>query len=268
MRSSKSVLAATFLTVAVVTSACTGESTTAAAGTAAPVPGSTETTAEATTEATAEATTEATTEAPTTSATEEAAGCAATDEKVPGNAATKKTFDLDGDGKPDTIWVGDGRKGIKTASGAVVSLPVSNAGGPEVTVFAQALNSGATVLMENGRQAYISAFSNCELVETENVQGEQYSFDLGFNSPDTGYGCANGEDVVDLVGLALTKSKDGGTKPWLMEQTVIDVSQDGQSAENGEKEIIGQFSTQKLARAGLDKASSLNTCSSETVSEA
>lgn len=263
MRSSTSVLAATFLTVAVVTSACSGESTTAAAGTAAPVPGSTETT----TEATAEATTEATTEAPTTSATE-AAGCAATDEKVPGDAATKKTFDLDGDGKPDTIWVGDGRKGIRTASGAVVSLPVSNAGGPEVTVFAQALNSGATVLMENGRQAYISAFSNCELVETKNVQGEQYTFDLGFNSPDTGYGCANGEDVVDLVGLALTKSKDGGTKPWLMEQTVIEVSQDGQSAENGEKEIIGQFSTQKLARAGLDKASSLNTCSPETVSEA
>ncbi|GAB3250052.1 hypothetical protein [Kineosporia babensis] len=272
MRSSqnRSALAATFMAVAVLASACGGESPTVSNGTAAPVPGSSETPSSppataGETSAPASTTSSGSTSEPTTEA---GGGCAATNEKVPSGAATKKTFDLDGDGKPDTIWVGDGRKGVETASGAVVSLKVSNAGGPEITVFAQTLSSGAKVLMENGRQAYVSAFSDCTLVETKNVQGEQYTFDLGFNAPDTGYGCANGEDVVDLVGLALTKSKDGGTKPWLLEQTVIDVSKDGRTAENGEKEIVGQFSTKAYARAGLDQASSLNTCSPETVSQA
>ena len=189
-------------------------------------------------------------------------GCPANKSKIPAGAKRVRTsVDLDDDGRVDTLWVSDSRKGVRTASGATFSQPISNAGGPEVSVRAIAIGDGTVVLMENGRQAYVSAVVDCALVETKNKQREQYSFDLSFTDQGTGYGCATINGKRQLVGLAVQTSGMSSRK-WQVERTAIILKDRGKSAVNGNTKVVNSYGYKNKTTAlnRVEKLSSIKTC--------
>jgi hypothetical protein len=194
-------------------------------------------------------------------------GCPADNAKIPAGARqVRTTVDLDNDGRVDTLWLSDSRKGVRTASGATFSQPISNGGGPQVSIRAIAIGD-TPVVMENGRQAYVSAVVDCALVETKNKQGEQYSFDLGFTDPGTNYGCATIKGERQLVGLAVETS-GMSTRKWQVEQTAITLKDGGKQAVNGDIKVVNSYSNanKKAALNRVTALSSAKTCGkSETV---
>jgi hypothetical protein len=167
-------------------------------------------------------------------------GCPANNVRIPAGASKVETsVDLDNDGLVDTLWLSDSRKGVRTHSGAVFSQPISNGGGPQVSIRAIDID-GVPVVMENGRQAYVSAVVDCTLVKTLNKQGRQYGFDLGFTAQGTNYGCATIKGQRRLVGLAVQASGTS-SRQWLVEQTVIALAGAGKSASNGETKVVNSY---------------------------
>jgi hypothetical protein len=146
---------------------------------------------------------------------------------------------VDGDGRPDTVWIDDQSPagggfpfGISTASGGVFSADFVSASPVQRSVLvADVTGTGEFVaLASDGRQVQLWAISRCSLVPVQNVQGEQYAFDLGFTGYGTGVGCADidGDGVRDLVGL-----KTDGTS---ITSTAVDI--DGDRATNGTSRTI------------------------------
>ena len=163
-------------------------------------------------------------------------GCAPTGKHVPKGAARADAGDVDGDGKNDKIWVSDDRKGFRTASGAVFSQAIANAGGPEVGVFAVHLDQDVVALVEDGRSTFVSALANCKLKKTLDPKGEQVRFNLGFSSPYRDLGCIADDDFTELYALTLghnTKYK----KSWSVRQTVLEVSANGSKATDGDSSV-------------------------------
>ncbi len=159
------------------------------------------------------------------------AGCAATDATVPENAAVGPTADLDGDGKPDELWLADDGNtrmlGVRTASGAVFSTDFTSAAPEPASAIGQVLGDGsAIVLLDTGRAVPLYAVVDCELVATQNAEGEQYTFDLGFTGYGTGVGCEDG----GLVGYLADTSGDKTT----VTTTAITLSDQGATAANGD----------------------------------
>lgn len=166
-------------------------------------------------------------------------GCAATDASVPENAAVGPTADLDGDGQADELWLaddGDVRTlGVRTASGAVFSTDFTSAAPQAATAFGQVLGDGsAIVLLDTGRAVPLYAVVDCALVETQNEQGEQYTFDKGFTGYGTGVGCVDADDAgLALVGyLAETEGEE-----TTVTTTQIELSDGGASASNGQETV-------------------------------
>lgn len=188
-------------------------------------------------------------------------GCPANDAKIPAGASKIKTsVDVDDDGLVDTLWLSDSSKGIRTASGATFSQTISNAGGPQVSIRAIAID-GIPVVMENGRQAYVSAVVGCALTKTLNKQGQQYAFDLGFTDPGTNYGCATIKGERQLVGLAVPTSGMSSRK-WLVEQTVVNLTGEGTSANNGATKVVNsyRYADKPAALARVNALASTHTC--------
>ena len=189
-------------------------------------------------------------------------GCPANDAKIPAGAKQVETsVDLDGDGRADTLWVSDQRKGVRTFSGATFSQPISNSAGPEIILRALSIGNGDVVLMETGRLAYVSAFVDCALVETKNKQGKQYSFDMSMIDEGTNYGCATINGKRQLVGLAVQTS-GMSTRRWQVEQTTITLKDHGKSAVNGDTKVVNSYANKDKQAAfdRIDQLSSTKTC--------
>lgn len=162
-------------------------------------------------------------------------GCAATDATVPDGAATAPTADLDGDGRADELWLADATDGtrtlgVRTASGAVLSVDFTSAAPQAASALGQVLGDGtAIVLLDTGRAVPLYAVTGCALVATENEQGEQYTFDRGFTGFGTGVGCEDGDGGLGLVGyLAETRGQQTDVTT-----TRIELSDGGTLARNG-----------------------------------
>ncbi|GHS88083.1 hypothetical protein AGMMS50218_11200 [Actinomycetota bacterium] len=159
-----------------------------------------------------------------------AAGCPAAGGGVPAGAAQLTTIDLDGDGRPDVLWIAsdgaDRSVGFTTASGATSSLPVTLAGPQGATAFAlrPAPQDAADVLVSDGRVADLLTVQDCALVPVTDAGGQPWRFDLGFGDYGTGVGCLDldGDGRTDLVGLNARSQDDGDS--YLITRTVIDVA--------------------------------------------
>ncbi|MBT0773792.1 hypothetical protein KIH74_32905 [Kineosporia sp. J2-2] len=170
-------------------------------------------------------------------------GCEADGTTVPAGAGTAKAGDLDGDGKDDRIWLSvqgdESTLGVKTASGAVFSTTYDREDKPP-TAVANVLGDGtAIILVDRGFSASLFAVADCAIVTTENVDGEQYSFDLGINGYGTGVGCPVSQNKLYLAGYNLEKAtKDGYDK---IVRTRIDLSENGSRADNGTLAELGEY---------------------------
>jgi hypothetical protein len=169
------------------------------------------------------------------------AGCPAGG-SVPHGAHTGATGDLDGDGRPDTLWLSGGsprRLGVETASGAVFSTQFTSAAPQAASALGARLGDGsAIVLLDTGRAVPLYAVIDCALVPTANVQGQQYTFDLGFTGYGTGVGCAELRRGLQLVGLK-AESTDSGTT-FTVTRTPIELDDHGASARNGQDEVVAE----------------------------
>lgn len=176
---------------------------------------------------------------PSQSTSEPAAeGCSPTDKTVPPGAVTGATADLDGDGRPDELWLADvdGARvlGVRTASGAVLSTEFTSGAPQSATAYGQVLGDGsAIVLLDTGRAVPLYAVVDCELVPTHNEQGDQYTFDKGFTGYGTGVGCQEVDgDGLRLVGYLAEIEGEQAT----VTSTPIELAGGGTSARNGQPE--------------------------------
>jgi hypothetical protein len=182
--------------------------------------------------------------APSASATASSvarAGCPSSGQPIPAGTNTKPTIDVDGDGRPDTAFISTQPDphagftfGVRTASGGLITASMGLSGSPveRSVLFADVTGRGEVIaLASDGRQVQLWAVSACRLIPMQNIQGQQYLFDLGFTGYGTGVGCAdaNGDGLRDLLGLRLVT--DPGGTPVSIERTIIRLN--GPHASNG-----------------------------------
>jgi hypothetical protein len=184
-------------------------------------------------------------------------GCAAGGSAVPAGAGKATTADLDGDGKPDTIWLADVANqrtlGVRTASGANFSTSFSDAAPENATAVAGRLGDGsAVILLDFSRETKLYAVVDCRIVAAKNTQGQQYTFDEGFTGYGTGVGCPVIGSTRHLVGYLAEANPTGNT--YTVTRTTISLSNGGAKAVNAGTSTLGSklpasSQTVKLAQA-------------------
>lgn len=160
-----------------------------------------------------------------------APGCAPDGGTPPPGAATRQIGDVDGDGLPDTLWVGkwqtaDGAMtravGIVTASGANSDVPVSSASPIPLRALAVDVQGGHQVIASLGRSAPLYAFADCRLQTVLDTHyGRPFVFDLeNLTGNGTGVGC---DDVGDGPHIVALQALGSGSQ-WTVRRTEIDVT--------------------------------------------
>ncbi|SEB54240.1 hypothetical protein SAMN04489806_1040 [Paramicrobacterium humi] len=166
-------------------------------------------------------------------------GCSPTDETTPAGAVTRQTIDVDGDGRADTEWIAPGessgvRFGVTTASGATFSYSVDTGSPVAPAGFVVTLNGAQSIsLLSVGREAFEHVITDCGFVQPTNLQGQPYTFDLeNLRGHGTGVGCVDNS----LVGFQATPT---GNDRYTVRRTVIELSENGDAARNGETTTVG-----------------------------
>jgi len=179
-------------------------------------------------------------------------GCAPTPNGRPTGAATeasvKQIIDVDGDGRPDTGWIGgSGLFGITTASGATFSTVIKSPSPNPPSMLVANIDGTIVALASDQRAAALLLVKNCALVSAQNAQGSTYSFDLGAGVSGTGIGCSQvaGTQGRSLVGLKLIRDSTGN--PQSVERTQIII--DGTQARNGAHDTVSATGPQGAAAA-------------------
>ena len=175
-----------------------------------------------------------------------ATGCAPGGAPPPAGASMRKVGDLDWDGQPDTLWIGQIRDGsgstdriagVTTASGANSAVQVSSASPLPLSALAiDAQQDGQhQIIVSDGRGAHLYVFVDCRLQTAADNQGAPFVFDLqNLRDNGTGIGCSDlgppsaGRHLVGLRAL----NNDG---QWTVRRTEIDI--------NGTLATIGQSDT-------------------------
>ncbi|OBI86520.1 hypothetical protein [Mycobacterium sp. 1245805.9] len=183
------------------------------------------------------------------------AGCAPSGAPPPAGAGTRKVSDLDWDGQPDTLWVGQFRDGgrtnrmagVTTASGANSVVQVLSASPIPLSALAiDAQQDGQhQVIVSDGRAAYLYVFADCRLQAAADNQGAPFLFDLqNLRDNGTGIGCSDlgppsaGRHLVGLQAL----NQDG---QWTVRRTEIDLN--GTLATIGKSDTVAATSAQDPA---------------------
>ncbi|MEZ0494040.1 hypothetical protein AB2L28_17525 [Kineococcus sp. TBRC 1896] len=161
---------------------------------------------------------------------------------VPDGAGTATTVDLDGDGRPDTVWLndtGDDRVlGVTTTSHGTVFTNFTSAAPQPASVSAAVLASGAPVVfLDTGRsvQLHVYRVEGPALSVVRGVEGDPYSFSLGFTPYGTGLTCRAQSDGLHLYGENAVA--DGGT--FTLTRTEVHVSAEHSVAQNGDTTTVG-----------------------------
>lgn len=202
----------------------------------------------------------------TTSASAAPAGCAAGTTVKPGDAVSKAVGDLDGDGRPDSIYYSEGASqfGIATASGAVLPVRDTLAGPGKHTAWAARIAGGAVVMvLSDGRGAELYGLqrsgSGCSLGAVLNPQGTQYGFDQEeLRGNGTGVGCRehNGTRLGGYDAHAV-----GGDR-FKVTFTVVTVAPDARSARNGATSVLA---TSAANDSALVRTAEGSTCGSAPI---
>lgn len=199
-----------------------------------------------------------------------AEGCAPTSKRRPTGAVTGGTVtqinDVDGDGRPDTGWIGGSDLfGITTASGATFSTTVDLSSPVARSMLVADVDGHGTfvALASDQRTVGLLVVKNCSLVPAQNVQGDTYYFGLGISPRQgTGVGCSQvaGTPGRGLVGLKLIRDSAG--KPQSVQRTQIIIT--GIQARNGATDTIPIDGPQDAAAA--DTATQI-TCGTLTMAK-
>jgi len=171
-------------------------------------------------------------------------GCAPNGARIPAGAGTAVSGDVDLDGEADTVWLADTPDrtlGVTTASGATFSTRFTSAAPETASALAQKLQPAgpAVVLLSTGRSVALYDVVDCALVPTLNVQGQQYTFDLGFTGYGTGVGCVAGGDEEDLQLVGLN-AEDTGDGHFRVTRTAVQLSDAGRRATNGATTVVAE----------------------------
>jgi hypothetical protein len=160
-----------------------------------------------------------TTAAPTTVAVTTTSGngaCTSGSTAVPSGALSRQIVDVDGDGRPDTAWIGTDTAGsvmvgVVTAAGGGTERSFDSASPVTRSILAFHLNDATPpiFLADDGRTVQLWAFIDCALVDVHNVEGNPYEFSLGFTDIGTGVGCATVDGTRQLVGLDAITGTNG-----------------------------------------------------------
>lgn len=193
-------------------------------------------------------------------------GCSTGSTQMPAGTASRETVDVDGDGRPDTLWIhtvdGTTSVGIVTAAGGGSTVEHRSASPiPRSAFVADVGDTDAPLLIvSDGRGASLYAFADCRIQPVLNKQDEIYRFDLqDLRGNGTGIGCAGNGEGRRLVGLQVT-DRNGPRVSWT--STVIDI--DGLRATNGTTHS-GTY-TLPADQAKVDLLSGI-ACGTRTVSE-
>lgn len=180
-------------------------------------------------------------------------GCPPGGEPTPAGAAQRDAGDLDGDGRPDTLWLADTRDasaatrrfvGVTTASGASSQLPLLTASPIPLRALAiDAQDSGQhQIIVSTGRGAQLYVFQGCAIQTVVDAPGTPFVFDLqNLRGTGTGVGCSDLGDGRRLV--ALQALDDGGR--WTVHRTAIEL--DGTLARVGRSDTVTASSAQDPA---------------------
>jgi hypothetical protein len=192
-----------------------------------------------------------------------AGGCAPSGTPPPADVARRKVSDLDWDGRPDTLWVGQSRDGdgridrvvgVTTASGDNAQVQVVSASPiPLAALAIDAQKDGQhQIIVSDGRSAQLYVFANCRLQTVADNQGAPFLFDLqNLRDHGTGVGCGDlgpASPGRHLVGL---QALDDGL--WTVRRTEIDL--------NGTLATIGPSDTVTAASAQDPAVTSAQTIS-------
>jgi len=154
---------------------------------------------------------------------------------VPDGAAQSEVVDVDGDGRADTVWImtdpnGETRVGIVTAAGGGAERIFESASPVPRSILVVDVDqrSPVEILADDGRSVELWAFVDCAIDDIENIQGETYTFSLGFADIGTGVGCVEIDGGRQLVGLDVTDDTADAVE-W--SRTIVEL--EGTRARNG-----------------------------------
>jgi hypothetical protein len=163
-----------------------------------------------------------------------ASGCAPGGTPPPAGAAQRKVNDLDWDGQPDTLWVGQFRDGsgrtnrvvgVTTASGANSDVQVVSASPiPLAALAIDAQQDGQhQIIVSDGRGAHLFVFADCRIQTVADNQGAPFLFDLqNLRDHGTGVGCGDlGPPSAGRRLVGLQAFNDG---QWTVRRTEIDLN--------------------------------------------
>ncbi|RZS79933.1 hypothetical protein EV189_3412 [Motilibacter rhizosphaerae] len=162
---------------------------------------------------------------------------------IPAGAGTATGVDLDGDGRPDTLWLADdgGRRllGVRTSGHGGTSTTFTSASPISARASSARLVGGAAVvLLDTGRSAQLYAYvvrgRARRLVPVPGVDGRPYSFSFGFTDVGTGLACDGPEGDRVLYGEDARET--GGS--WTVTRTPVTVAADGSTARNGTPQTV------------------------------
>jgi hypothetical protein len=181
-------------------------------------------------------------------------GCPAGGAPPPAGAAQRQVGDLDGDGRPDTLWIGLFRDaesrtnrvvGVTTASGANSDLPVTSASPIPLSALAVDAqeNGGNQIIVSDGRGAHLYTFADCRLQTVVDAHyGRPFLFDLqNLRDQGTGVGCSDLGDGRRLV--ALRAVPENGQ--WTVRRTEVNLN--GTVATTGRSDTVAALSAQDAA---------------------
>jgi hypothetical protein len=149
----------------------------------------------------------------------------------PPGAVQRQVGDLDGDGLPDALWIGDVRDadgathrfvGVSTASGATSDVDVKSTSPQPLRALAvDAQHDGNhQIIASDGRDDYLYEFVDRHIRTVVDTKRTPFLSDLeNLRGHDTGIGCADLGDGPHLVGLQALP-QDGR---WRIRRTEIDL---------------------------------------------
>jgi hypothetical protein len=199
-------------------------------------------------------------------------GCAPGGSPPPADAAQRQVGDLDGDGSPDTLWVGQFRGadartvrvvGVTTGSGANSDVQISSASPMPLAALAiDAQNDGGNqIIVSDGRSARLYTFAECRTQAVADSGDAPFAFDLqNLRDHGTGVGCSDlGSPSVGrhLVGLQALQN-DG---QWTVRRTEVDLH--GTLATIGQSDTVTATSAQDPAVTSAETIS----CGDLTISK-